>query len=202
MQAVNDFKQKVLFEILPFFLCYFSIRCRVAIWAYLRDISLLLFHCKGRICIFNQLFVDRNILDSDPLTYSYSDPLTYSYSDLLTYSDPLTYSLMFSMSPNRDAKMIWQLFKFLVVGSGSKTPSQSGSQQPSNQGSLKLLSPKKKSALSRLSRSRLRPPGTDHLGLTDGDGQQKVIKKPSVTAFDSQVRYLCPGSCIPFSYLM
>jgi hypothetical protein len=101
-QAVNDFKQKVLFEILPFFLCrYFSIPCSLAIWALLRDISLLLFHCIGRICIFKQLFVCWNILDSDlltysysdPLTYSYSDPLTYSKSDLLTYSDPLTYLL-------------------------------------------------------------------------------------------------------------
>jgi hypothetical protein len=90
-------KQKVLFEILPFFLCYFSIRCSLAIWAYLRDISLLLFHCKGRICIFKQFSY------SDPLTYSYSDPLTYSYSDLITYSDALTYSFMFSRSPNRDA---------------------------------------------------------------------------------------------------
>ncbi len=103
--AVNDSSRRCCFRSYgTVFLMLFQYSLQSGNWAYFRDISLRLFHCKGRICICKQLFVDRNILDSDlstssdpltysysdPLTYSYSDPLTYSYSDLLTYSEPFT----------------------------------------------------------------------------------------------------------------
>ncbi len=89
-QAVNDSSRRCCFRSY-LFLILFQYSLHSGNLSYFRDISLFLFHCKGRICICKQLFVDRNILDSDPLTSSYSDPLIYSYSDPLTnsYSDPL-----------------------------------------------------------------------------------------------------------------